>query len=301
MSKGPTKLTPDQVLNLKSSMTGTVALRLGSPAEAGMTFPAPDGERFLYQTAASDVVYILVTPLPGNEHNRGQFFEQSRSHFASDIELGAVAVGVKRRTAASRKVMEGWVDLMMGAIGCASGPVGWAVTGFNIAIAGGKFMQNYDVYVKAIERILYHRQWFRTKTPTLYNVVLATMLFGKIQDKIQGSLVSAVSTQVAGKGVGGKLVGLFVGKLGEEYFKNTLKVINALFKEVLIKVAQHVYDNVGSKLSDDQVEALATHVQKQLKPILLISATDAKRIVRETAEGHIRSALLDLSAALDTL
>ncbi len=301
MSVHPIKLAPDVVLNLASSMTGSVALRGGSPAQAGMVLPAPDGDRFLYQTAAELVVYILVKPANGHHHNLGQFFSQGRSYFASDVELGAVAAGVARRTAATKKVMEAWVDLMMGAVGCASGPVGWAVTGFNLAMNGANFYRNYDIYVKAIERILYHRTSYKSQAPTLYSTVLEDLLFGHIQDKLKGSIVTKVSEKVAGKGVGGKLVGLFLGKMGEDYFKRNLKAINSLFKEVLIKIAQHMYDNPGAKLSEEQIDGLAGHVRKQLAPVRQISTSVSKKIVQEVAEGHLRSGLIDISNAISAL
>lgn len=301
MSVTPTKLEPHAVLNLSSSMTGSIQLRSGGTVEAGTVLPAPDGDRFFYQTAVNDVVYVLVKPSSGHHHNLGQFFVQGRWAFASDIELGAAAAGVARRTAASKKVMEAWADFMMGAVGCASGPVGWAVTGFNIALAGGKFLANYDTYVKAIETILYHQSYFKDKTPTLYNTVLDDLLFSKIKDKLKGNFAANAGKSVAGKGVAGKLVGLFIGKLGEDYLKRSLKTINALFKEVLIKIAQHMYDNPGAKLTEEQIDGLAKHIQKQLAPSRSISAADARKIATETAYNHIRTNLKDISKALDTL
>lgn len=301
MSGSPRKLEPHVVLNLSSSMTGSVQLRSGGSAEAGMLLPAPDGDRFFYQTAANDVVYILVKPAAGQQHNLGQFFAQGRWGFTSDIELGAVAAGVARRTAASKKVMEAWVDLMMGAVGCASGPVGWAVTGFNVAMAGGKFLANFDIYVKAFETILFNQSYFQKNTPTLYRTVLDDLLFSKIKDKMKGNFAANVASYVAGKGVGGKLVGLFIGKLGEDYLQRSLKTINALFREVLIKIAQHMSDNPGAKLTEEQIEGLAGHVKKRLAPSRSISTADARSIVQETAAGHIRTNLMDISKVLDTL
>lgn len=301
MSSAPVKLQPHQALNLSSSMTGSIQLRSGGSVEAGTVLPAPDGDRFFYQTAVNDVVYILVKPASGHHHNLGQFFVQGRWAFTSDIELGAVAAGVARRTAATKKVMEAWADLMMGAVGCASGPAGWAVAGFNAAMAGGKFLANYDTYVKAIETILYNQSYFKERTPTLYQAVLADLLFNKIKDKMKGNFAENVGKMVAGKGVAGKLIGLFIGKLGEDYLKRSLKTINALFKEVLIKIARHMDEHPGAKLSEEQIEGLAGHVVKQLAPSRSISQADARKIVLETASGRIRTNLMDISKALDLL
>ena len=68
--------------------------------------------------------------------------------------------------AASKKVIEEFMDLFMGVLSVAGGPVAMGITGMNLLVSSGKIVRNYDTYKKAIEVILYNRS-FIERTPRL--------------------------------------------------------------------------------------------------------------------------------------
>ena len=300
MGVTPFELDGKILLSL-GSVEGAVQIPGGGWAQAGKYYKAPDGERFFYTTAGADVVFILTEPSALHAWKRGRVYAQSRSAFVSDITLGGMAAEVARLTAPTKKVMEAWLDLYMGCMACMGGPAGWAIKGFQAAVTFGGVVKDFDVYKKGAEALLYNESWFRQKTPVLYKKVLDNLLYSKVASYISGRIQEKVLEKSLGKAAG-PLVGVFVSKLGEDPFKLRLKAVNSLFVEVLIKIAEHIYSNPGAKLSKEQIEGLGKHVRKQLDCVAVsLSKQDSETIVREVAEGHVRTALKDISAALSKI
>lgn len=282
-------------------MSGSVALRPWGQADNGKTYPAPDGDRFLYCVAGGDALYLLINPAKGHEWKRGRMFVQSSQWFSEDVTKGGTAAKVSEMTAATKRIMQDWLDLYMGSMACVGGPAGWAVKGLQGMVTAGKIYQNFDVYKKAVEVLLYNQGIFKDRCPNLYGYVLAELLYGHLKNMMTGKIKEKVANGLAGP-VAGKFVGVFMEKIGENQFKLALSTINSLFKEVLIKIAQHTYDNPSAKLSQTQIEQLGDHVNKQLKPLgrkLLPSITE--RIVTEAAYANIRRSMIDLSKAIEVL
>jgi len=155
--------------------------------------------------------------------------------------------------------------------------------------------------------LLYNREFVKSNASTLYNVAWIEMLLGQLENTLSGQAKSALLNAVPGPKVAGKIAGVFLGKLGEENLKKRLKVVNKLFKEVLIKVAEHSSKNYPEKLSEDQVKLLAEHhVVKIINEGSYVSYIDqaaAEKIVRETSAAclGLKRPLTELSAALDKL
>jgi hypothetical protein len=300
MSVQPIELNGDILLSL-GSVSGAVQIPGGGWAEAGKVYKAPDGDRFFYTTAAGDVVYVLMEASALKPWQKGKVFVQGGFYFAQDITLGGMAAEVVRITASTKVVMQTWLDLYMGCMACMGGPAGWAVKGFQAAVTLGGVVKDFDVYKKGVEALLYNESRFKQKTPVLYKKVLENLLLGKIAQHITGRVQEKVLSKSLGK-VAGPLVGVYVSKMGEDPFKLRLKAVNALFVEVLIKVAEHMYANPGAKLSKEQVEGLGKHVRKQLECVACpLSNADSETIVQEVAGGHVRTAMKEISAALSKI
>lgn len=300
MGATPFELDGKILLSL-GSVDGAVQIPGGGWAQAGKWYKAPDGERLFYTTAGADVVFILTEPSALHAWKKGRVYAQSRSAFVSDITLGGMAAEVARLTAPTKKVMKDWLDLYMGCMACMGGPAGWAIKGFQAAVSLGGVVKDFDVYKKGVEALLYNESWFRQKTPVLYKKVLDNLLYSKVASYISGRVQEKILEKSLGK-TAGPLVGVFVSKLGEDAFKLRLKAVNSLFVEVLIKIAEHMYNTPGAKLSKEQIEALGKHVRKQLECVACpLSKSDSETIVTEVAEGHVRTALKDISAALSKI
>ena len=199
------------------------------------------------------------------------------------------------------------MDIFQGVLSVTSGPVAIGLTGMNLLVAGGNFKRDYKLYTDAMDVILYNRSFIKEKSPMLYNVVMVELLFGHLEKTLTGQAKEALLKAVPGQKVAGKLVGIFIGKMGEDRFKLRLNSVNKLFKDVLIKVADHAAKNWPEKLGNDQIQKLATHhVLPVLRANNLINYMDqdtAEKIVSETAENclGLQGPLKKISAALDKM
>lgn len=288
-------------------MTGTVQLRPNGVAEAGNIYPAPDGHRFFFGVYDPDCVYILVKANPGHIGRLGKFFLQDRFSFAGDVSQHGYAGELSTRLAASKTVISGFLDIFMGVLSVTSGPLALGITGMNLLVAGGKIKRNYEIYARAMEVLLYNREFIRTNAPTLYGVVMVELAYGQLEKMISGQAKDALLNAVPGPKVAGKIVGVLLGKFGEDEFKERLKILNELFKEVLIKVAEHASTNWPKPIEADQVQKLAYH---HVVPILsrrgILKYMDQKageKIVAETAANclGLKGPLKKISAALDVI
>lgn len=295
----PFELRASDLLTL-GPIGGTVSSSKGAVASAGTLLWARFGQVFYYCNYGGSVIYVVVDPKPEHSAKRGRVYAQSAFQFGKELTYSA-ADQLSVSLAATKRVMEAWLDLYLGSMACVGGPTGWAIKGFQGLITAGKVYQNFDVYKKAVEVLLYNRDIFESRSPNLYGYVLAEILYGHLKQLLVGKVKDKVATGLAGP-IAGKFVGVFMEKIGEDQFKLALKTINGLFKEVLIKVAQHTYDNPTAKLSASQIELLGGHVNKQLAPLgRSLPSSITGKIVTEAAYANIRSSMIKISAALDTL
>lgn len=284
-------------------VSGSVQLRPHGVAEAGKIYPGPDGHRFFYGTYGPDCIYILVGAKALNAGRLGKVFQQDRATFAGDVGQHGFAGELNLK--ASKAVIEGFMDIFLGVLSVTSGPVAVGITGMNLLVSAGQLKRDYSVYTKAMEVLLYNRTFIQTNAKMLYNVVMIELLYGTLEKTLTGQAKDALLKAVPGPKVAGKVAGVFLGKIGEDNFKVRLKAINELFKDVLIKVADHASTNYPKKLSDEQVEQLAKHhVLRILNAHGLIPYLDqptAEKIVREVVDNclGLRRPLKEMSAALD--
>jgi hypothetical protein len=286
-------------------MTGTVDLQPHGFAEAGKIYSGPDGDRFYYGNYGNDCIYVLVRPNMNSAGKLGKLFMQNRFSFADDIGMGGAAAEVSKRLTGSKAVIEGFMDVFMGVLSCAGGPVAMGITGMNILVATGNITKNFDVYKKAIEVLLYNRQFIEKNARQLYYVVFGESGIGGLEKMLTGRAKEALLDAVPGPKVAGKVLGVFLGKIGEDRFKVRLKMINKLFKDVLIKVADHASQNYPNKLSNQQVSDLGKHVVKILNEpgLIIFPQSTGEDIIREVVDSclGLQGPLKKISAALDKI
>lgn len=286
-------------------MSGTARGGPGGIAEAGKVYPSPEGHRLFYGTYGTEVVFFMVKANKGFENMDGKFFTQSKTWFEEDI--GRHGHYGELKLNATKKVIENFMDIYMGVLSVTSAPVAAAIGGMNALVTVGNVRRDWDKYKKAIEVILYNGEFVKSNARTLYNVVWLEMLIGQMEKILSGKAQSALANAVPGPKVAGKIAGVFIGKFGEDNFKKRLQQVNELFKEVLIKVADHSATKWPEKLSAEQIEKLSFHhVTKILNKNGYLKYVDQKigeKIVKETSEAclGLRRPLKDVSAALDLL
>ena len=286
-------------------ISGTVPLRTGDFAEAGKIYPAPDGDRFFYGTYDPYCVFILVRANPGYEYRSGKFFQQTKYYFAEDISRHGYS-GELHLTA-TKNVIEGFMDIFMGCAAAAGGPLAMGITGMNLLVSMGKVKREYETYKQAIEVLLYNRPYIKEHCPMFYNIVMLELLFGELEKVLGSKGKDAWLNAVPGPKIYGKILGVFLGKLGEDRLALRFKAVNKLFKDVLIKVADHCVSKWPNKLDSEQVQKLAFHhvIPTLSGPALIpyIDQPTAEKIIREVGDAAlgIQGPLRKMSAALDAI
>ncbi len=261
----------------------------GFTAEAGLNYPSVDGSRFFYGTANNEAIFIQSDTNGGDPTRRGRIFYQKPSDFVSDINRGAIGADLTKRLAPTKAVLKNAMDIYLGVLTVSGGPVAWTVTGMNLLVAGGQLKQNYSKYCAAMEALVDAQTGIRPKMPIFYEHVIGELVIGRIEQELRGKGRALITGAIPGPKVAGKLVGVFLGKVGENKLKQRLNAIKKLIQEVLLKVADHV-NSKNEGLSETQVEQLCTH---HVIPILRDAGavtppmSRAKEIIRET-ERHAR-------------
>lgn len=302
MSVKPEEIPIYDVLSY-GQMGGSVQTLSGGVAEAGKIYAAPDGKRFYYNNVGDYSLYVLVDEwMP--QGNLGKAYIQKRSDFASDVSVGGTAADISNRLKATQAVIKSFLELYMGVLSCAGGPLAFAITGMKVVVTAGHIKQNYKTYQKGIEALYYYMAYCNTKTPTLSISVFDQLLWASVRNRLSSKSKDLLSGAIPGPKISGKIAGVFLGAVGEDQVQLRLKAINGLIKEVLVKVAKHQQDHYGQKLSPEQVSQLAKHVNKQLALCKAsVSQSTAEQIIREVAENcfHVRKPLADIADALTVL
>jgi hypothetical protein len=284
MSSDPREMYDFMWLN---NMTGSVALRPHGTAEAGKVYSAPDGHRFFYATYHPDAVFCLIKASPGHEAKTGKFFMQNQTWFAEDIGRHGATGDLK--LSASKAVIEGFMDIFMGVAAATGGPLAAGIAGMNLLVSAGKVKQDWDVYKDAIEVLLYNRKFIEQNAKKLYAVVMIELLYGHLEKTLTSKTTDALLNAIPGPKVAGKVAGVFLGKFGEDDFKERLKALSKLFNNVLVKVADHAASKWPAKLEQQQVHDLAYHhiflPLNEKHWLKYLDQDTAEKIIRETVDN----------------
>ena len=306
----PVEVKSHQLLTLPHTGGSLYANTLGT-AEAGMFLPAIDGERYFYATAGTYVYFMQTRVLPDSSSRVGTFYYQTKTGFIGDVGVGGYAGGMIRRTAGTKATIKVFLDVFIGALACAGGPLAWSITGMNVMVATGTVVKNYSKYEDAMVAILASRKIIRDRMPVFYRTVLYELYFGAVEQQLMSRSKDLLADALPGPKVAGKLVGVLLGAMGEDKLQVRLKALQELFTDVIEKVAAHARDKgqkLGVKqtvLSDEQVSQLADlHVMRILRKTncVLPRPEEAKEIIRETASNwNVRADLHKMAAAIEAM
>lgn len=291
---------------------GSLPLASGGYAEAGTVYPAVDGSRLLTHVIGLQAFFIQTDDNTKQPWKVGRLYQQQTGSFGTDIGLGAVASSLKRRLAGTKATISNFMDIYLGCLAVAGGPLAWSITGMQLVVAGGQIRQNYLKYEDALEAFVGGEMILRDKMPVFFDHMFVELYLGRIEADLTGKAkeVAAgfiakkfVKTEAAEKVLSGT-IGVFIGKMGEDAMKRTLKGISGIIREVLLKVIEH--KAIGKPLTEDQVELLAKHhmipMYDKLSRVPL-RMDRAKAIVREAYDNAatVKPRLEKIAKAVDAL
>ena len=273
-------------------------------AEAGTMYPAIDGRRLLTHVIGLQAYYVQ-TEVSGNEKWKvGRLYGQDSWSFGMDVSVGGTSNLVAKNLAGTKAVISNFLDIFLGCVSVAGGPVAWSILGMNIVVAGGKIKQNYAAYDSAIEAFVGDDMALRKLMPVFYDHMFVQLFLSRIEADLTGKAKEMATGAVIKNKAVASLIGVFIGKVGEDAMKNMLTGINEIIKDVLLKIADHVI--AKGPISSDQVNGLITHhlIPKFGKISGMKMREDrAKAIIMETQANPqaVKARLQKISTALSAL
>lgn len=291
---------------------GSLPLPGGGYAEAGTIYPAVDGARLLTHVIGLQAFYVQTEDNTNQAWKVGRLYQQPTGSFGMDITIGAVASDLSKRLAGTKATISNFMDIYLGCLSVAGGPLAWSITGMQLVVAGGKIRQNYLAYEEALEAFVGDDMILQQKMPIFFDHMYVELYLGRIEKdlvgnakKVAASLIAKkyVKTEAAQKVVSGT-IGVFLGKVGEDAMKRILKGMSGIIKEVLLKVIDHKL--MGKPLSEEQVELLAQHhivpMYNALSQVPM-RMDRAKAMVREAYDNAatVKPRLQKIAKAIDAL
>lgn len=277
----------------------------GFTQHVGDTLSSIDGARLLCYASMLEAYFIQVTALPSERWKEGRLFKQSVPAYRQDVNQGAVHRHLSPTLKATKKVISNFLDIYLGCLAVTGGPFAYGITGMNLMVQAGKIKQNYSLYCDALEAFVSDNMELRRLMPTFHEHVYAELFLGRIEADLTGKARDFISGAIpAPKAVKG-LIGVFLGKVGEDALKRTLTGIRDIIREVLLKVIDHVVTK-NEKLSKDQIQKLATHhivpMYAKLSRVPL-RQDRAEAIVREAVDhaALVKPRLVKIAQAIDAL
>src|SRR5690606_27102415 len=125
--------------------------------------------RWLTTVSGLKAYYIQTEDSTGAAWKVGRVYEQDTWSFGMDASVGATSAIVAKKLAATKSVISDFLDIYLGCMAVAGGPVAWSITGMQIVVAGGKIKRNYDLYVSALEAFVGDDMALYKMTPTFYD------------------------------------------------------------------------------------------------------------------------------------
>ncbi len=284
--------------------TGGVQLRPHGFAEPGYFYPASDGIRLMYGRADTEVFYMLAKSKPTNKYDEGRIYRQNQWSFSAEVgQFGGIMVAAEKLSA-TKSVISDFLDIYLGCMAVAGGPVAWGITGMNLAVATGKIVKNYHVYAEALRAISEEDVVFYKKMPVFYEHMIVELLLARIKQDVRSAGIDLATESLIPNKAVGKIVGVFLGKIGEEPLKKYFKAFRQIIDQVLLKVADHAI--TGGTVEENQARMLADHhlvPQYATASFISLRQDRAMEIVFETARNakDVRPRLARISKALAAL
>lgn len=264
--------------------TGSVPTVSQGIATAGTVFPTHDGRRYLALVCSSQA-YFVQSAVTGTEVWRtGRTFVQPGQLFAMDVSLGGTVGPLNLSMKATKSVLSDFMDIYLGCLSAVGGPLAYTITGMKTVTEIGKIKRNYSIYCEALAAFAADGLQLRNQMPIFHEQVFANLFLSRIEkdltDKTKGLITGAIPAHKAVK----PLIGVFIGKIGEDALKKMLDGVGELIREVLLKVVDHVV-STNATLTQEQVSLLASkHVVK------IFEKFSRPGILQSSAEGMIREA-----------
>lgn len=272
-------------------------------AETGTVYPSIDGRRLLTHVIGLQAFYVQT------EHTKevwkvGRLYRQDSWSFGMDVSVGGTSHLLSKSLAGTKAVISNFLDIFIGCVSVAGGPVGWSILGMNIVVAGGKIKQNYQQYNDALEAFVGDDMALRKLMPIFYDHMFVQLFLSRIESDLTGKAKELATGVVIKNKAIANLVGVFVGKIGEDAMKKMLTGISEIIKEVLLPIADHVITK--GPITNEQVNQLVTHhlIPKFGKLSRVPMREDrAKEIIRETQTNPqpVKMRLEKIAKALDAL
>ena len=221
-----------------------------------------------------------------------------------DVSVGGTSNLLAKSLSGTKEVISNFLDIFIGCVSVAGGPVGWSILGMNVVVAGGKIKQNYAEYDSALEAFVGDDMALRKLMPIFYDHMFVQLFLSRIEADLTGKAKEmATGALIKNKAVA-NLVGVFVGKVGEDAMKKMLTGINKIIKEVLLPIADHVITK--GQISTEQVHQLVTHhLIPEFGKLSRVPMREdrAKEIIRETQANSqaVKARLHKIAKALDAL
>ncbi len=286
----------------------------GGLIEAGTVYPSSDGGRLLTHIVENNAYYIQTEQITNEPWKVGRVYKQSIFYFASDATKGGTGATLKKSLAGTKSVISDFLDIYLGCLSVASGPLAISITGMNLVVAGGKIKQNYDLYNDALEAFVSDDMALQKMMPIFFDHMFVELYLGRIEADLTGKAKEVATSLITKKFVKGEAarkivnntIGVFVGKIGEDAMKRILTGISKIIKDILLKVADHAITKGPNSVSEEQVGQLATHhiVPEYAALSRVPMRMDrAQEIIRETARNAqaVKPRLQKIAKAIDAL
>jgi hypothetical protein len=142
--------------------------------------------------------------------------------------------------------------------------------------------------------------------PIFYDHMFVELFLARIEADVSGKAKEWATEAVIKNKAVAKLIGVFIGKIGEEPMKRMLEGMSKIIRDVVLKVADHVISNGPNSLTEAQIEQLCTHhlvpMYSSLSRVPL-RMDRAKEILRETARNAAaaKTRLQKIAKAVDAV
>ncbi|MEJ7846878.1 MAG: hypothetical protein WKF92_02190 [Pyrinomonadaceae bacterium] len=273
-------------------------------AEAGTVYPSIDGRRLLTHVIGLQAWYIQTEVSTNEIWKVGRLYRQDSWSFGMDVSVGGTSNLLAKSLSGTKEVITNFLDIFIGCVSVAGGPVAWSILGMNILVAGGKIKQNYQLYNDALEAFVGDDMALRKMMPTFYDHMFVQLFLSRIESDLTGKAKEMATGIVIKNKAVANLVGVFIGKVGEDAMKKMLTGIHKIIKEVLLPIADHVISK--GQISTEQVNQLVTHhLIPEFGILSRVPMRDdrAKEIIRETQTNPqaVKTRLQKIAKALNAL
>ena len=273
-------------------------------AEAGTVYPSIDGRRLLTHVIGLKAFYLQTEVSTNEKWKAGRWYYQDSWSFGMDVSVGGTANLVAKNLAGTKAVISTFLDIFIGCVSVAGGPLAWSILGMNIVVAGGQIKRNYAVYDSAMQAFVGDDMALRKLMPVFYDHMFVQLFLSRIESDLTAKAKEMATKAVIKNKMVASLIGVFIGKVGEDAMKTMLTGINEIIKDVLLKIADHVI--AKGPITSEQINGLITHhlIPKFGKMSGIKMREDrAKEIIRETQANPqaVKARLQKISTALSAL